>query len=92
MPPAEQQSATAPASGNSADGNHTNTTNNNTAGTDTTNINPAPESRQLRRANPPVGQTRNYEKYPIFDEQFPERRLNMKADPDCRAEIAGIPR
>lgn len=46
---------------------------------------PAPRSPE------PGSGTRNLEKYPYYDQQHIDRRLNVPADPDCRAPVAGIP-
>lgn len=35
--------------------------------------------------------TRNWIKYPLYDDNHPDRRLNVPADPDCLAPIAGTP-
>ena len=37
----------------------------------------------------PIPETRDLEKYPIFSENYPERRLNVPGDPEAWAEFAG---
>ena len=39
----------------------------------------------------PGSGTRNWIKYPLYDKNHPDRRLNIPADPDCWAPIAGTP-
>jgi hypothetical protein len=34
---------------------------------------------------------RDWIKYPLYDDNHPDRRLNVPADPDCWAPIAGTP-
>ena len=65
------------------------------AGQDSSPENPDPDTAVSEAAPnggvfiPPVHQTRNHVKYPLFSIAYPSRRLNMEGDPDAWANIPG---
>lgn len=54
---------------------------------------PAPRVMETPKPQTPeLGSgTRNLDKYPYYDQKHIDRRLNVPADPDCWAPIAGTP-
>ena len=51
---------------------------------------PTPAPRVTETPEPGSGE-RDWIKYPKYDDNHPDRRLNVPADPDCWAPIAGTP-
>ena len=50
--------------------------------------NPAPAQNNGKKEEK-IPETRDLERYPVFSEKYPERRLNAPGDPDAWAEFAG---
>ena len=48
-----------------------------------------PPAQEGGKKEAEVPKTRDLERYPVFSEKYPERRLNLPADPEAWAEFAG---